>query len=475
MIQQGIVEDLVSQIDQSIEVEGDRVKVVDVGRFRQRVHRLAEISALDVDPQRKMLARYLVRSAAQELGVFPATIAPLYFARGRGEIPPVFSVPAINLRVLAFDGAAAVFRAARELNAGPFIFEIARSEMGYTDQKPSEYVTSVLAAAVAEGYQGPVFIQGDHFQVSAKRFATDADGEVKAIQDLILESMAAGFFNIDIDASTMVDISRPTVPDQQRLNVELTYEFSRFIREHQPKGVLVSIGGEIGEVGGHNSTEEELRAFLDGYNERLHGWNSAAEGLSKVSIQTGTSHGGVVLPDGRIAQVSVDFDTMLRLSRVARFEYGLGGAVQHGASTLPEEAFSKFADAEAVEVHLATNFMNIFYERIPEALLTEIYAYLDKNHSNERKPDMTDEQFYYKTRKYAVGPFKKDSWGLPVEVRENIGHAWEEQFRQLFTSLAIKDNRKVVDDWIAPLEVKADLKDYQGEASGVEHVGGLAD
>ncbi len=134
--------------------------------------------------------------------------------------------------------------------------------------------------------------------------------------------------------------------------------------------------------------------------------------MSKISIQTGTSHGGTVLPDGTLAKVNIDFDTLRELSRVARRDYKLGGTVQHGASTLPEDAFHKFVENEAIEVHLATNFMTMFYEEAPTALRQEMYAWLDKNSAADRKAGMTDEQFYYKTRKNALGAFKAQIHGM---------------------------------------------------------------
>ena len=132
-------------------------------------------------------------------------------AIGRGDIAGKFTVPAINLRMLAYDSARAVFRAAGKLDVGALIFEIARSEIGYTDQRPAEYASAVLAAAIKEGFRGPVFIQGDHFQTSAKKYAAAPEGEIKAIRDLILEAVAAGFYNIDIDTSTLVDLGKPTL------------------------------------------------------------------------------------------------------------------------------------------------------------------------------------------------------------------------------------------------------------------------
>src|SRR5437764_14910261 len=148
--------------------------------------------------------------------------------------------------------------------------------------------------------------------------------------------MHAGFYNIDIDTSTLVDLSHKTLDEQQRVNYERAAELTRFIRDREPDGVTVSVGAEIGEVGGKNSDVHELKAFMDGYTRTLKRLGPHA-GLSKIPVQTGTSHGGVVLADGSIAKVQLDLDALKALSRDARGTYGLGGAVQHGASTRSEE------------------------------------------------------------------------------------------------------------------------------------------
>ena len=466
-------QDLLALLDHSLELHEDRAEIKDPARLRATIHRLAEVSVLE-SGERQALARYITRLAALAHGAFPASIQGLYMARGRGEVPPTFTVPAMNLRALSFDAARAVFRAAKAIDAGAFIFEIARSEMSYTDQRPSEYATNILAAAIAEDFTGPVFIQGDHFQVSAKRFTTDEESETQALQDLIRESIQAGFYNIDIDASTLVDISRPTEQEQQTLNTRLTAMFTGVIRELEPQGVTISTGGEIGEVGKQNSTPAELRAFMDGYNADLKRVAPDVTGLSKISIQTGTSHGGIVLPDGTIKEVQVDFDTLRQLSRIARDEYGLGGAVQHGASTLPESAFGKFVEAEALEVHLATNFMNMLYDRLPDGLRDEIYAHLDEKHGSERKPGQTDIEFYYKVRKNAIGAFKTKMWNLAPEKREEIGQAWEEQFSRLFDLLGLKGTRNYVAQTVQAAPILPSRRDYLGEAI-VEDVSDLAD
>jgi fructose/tagatose bisphosphate aldolase len=466
--------ELLATLGNNVSVDGSSVKVKDAAKFRTNIGKLVEASALGSGATQGW-ARYIIRCAALELGIIPASIQELYMARGRGDIPMTFTTPAFNLRVLSFHAARAMFRAAKRMNAGAFIFEIARSEIGYTGQRPAEYSANILAAAIAEDWKGPVFIQGDHFQVSAKKFASDSQAEINGVKDLIKEAIASGFFNIDIDTSTLVDITKPSVPEQQKTNFGLSAEFGSSIREMEPKNVTISIGGEIGEVGGHNSTEEELRAFMDGYNSGMKKLAPGKSGLSKISIQTGTSHGGTVLPDGTLAKVSIDFDTLRELSRVARKDFKLGGTVQHGASTLPEDAFHKFVENEAIEVHLATNFMNMFYDNAPANLTKEMYAWLDANSASERKPGMTDEQFYYKTRKNAIGAFKAKMYALPQVDKDRLSSAWEVQFDKLFKLLGMKDTSSFVDKFVKPVPVAPDMKFYLGEIADVKMADDLAD
>ncbi|MCJ7567770.1 MAG: class II fructose-bisphosphate aldolase, partial [Anaerolineales bacterium] len=390
--------------------KGPVVAVRDSKVVADNIGKIVRTAALG-DPREKALAQWLIRACALEMDVIPASIHDFYLARGQGKTPDDFTVPAINLRALPFNAARTVFRSALATDSCAMIFEIARSEMSYTDQRPAEYTANILAAAIAEGYEGPVFIQGDHFQVSASKYAKDPTSEIEAILELSRDSVTAGFFNIDIDTSTLVDLSKETISEQQEVNYTRCAELAVGIRSQDPEGITISLGGEIGEVGGVNSTEPELRAFMEGFNKELEARLPVAAGLSKISIQTGTSHGGVVLPDGSIAEVSVDFKTLQQLSAIAK-EYGIGGAVQHGASTLPAEAFSRFAEANTLEVHLATGFQNILYDELPSDLLEDIFAYLRDNHSNERKEGQTDDQFYYKTRKRAIGPFKQALWDL---------------------------------------------------------------
>ena len=411
-----------------------------------KIESQVENAVFGPDSESKEESQRTIRVLAFDKGIFPASIQNLYEAAGKGLYNGI-TVPAINIRGLTYHVARAVFRAALKDRVGAFIFEIARSEIGYTNQRPGEYTACVLAAAIREGFKGPVFLQGDHFQVNPSKYNSEREKELNAIKELIREAVNAGFYNIDMDASTIVDLDRQTLDEQQEKNCQVTAEMTKFIRSIEPKGITISVGGEIGEVGKRNSTVEELRAYMSGY---LHLLGSDVKGISKISVQTGTTHGGVVLPDGSIASVKIDFNTLQELSKVAREEYGMGGAVQHGASTLPDEAFDKFPQVGTVEVHLATGFQNIIYEspHFPSELLNDIYTHLWDKYSSERKQGETEEQFLYKTRKRAFGDFKKEMWSLPEENLRGIRETLEDRFSLLFQKLNVVETVDLVREFV---------------------------
>ena len=418
-------------------IEGGALRVTDAAAIASsHTDELARLAVFGSEADRHW-ARWAIWELGQAVGVRSSSIHSLYLARGRGEISG-FTVPAINVRGRAYDTARAIFRTAIKLEAGAFILEIARSEIAYTDQRPAEYLAVMLAAALREGFRGPVFVQGDHFQVNAKKFAADAAGEVGNVKQLATEAIHSGFFNIDIDTSTLVDLSKSTLDAQQNMNYTVGVHITRHVRSLQPKGVDISLGGEIGEVGTENSTVPELHAYMDGYNRTLASQAPGMEGLSKISVQSGTSHGGVVLADGSIKDVKLDFNTLQALGEEARASYGLAGAVQHGASTLPESEFHNFPRVETAEIHLATGFQNMLYDGIPADLREEMYAWCRANAADERKAGDSDEQFIYKTRKKALGPFKEKLWAVSGDAGAALDAAFDRKFEFLFTQLGAR-------------------------------------
>ncbi|TCK06711.1 class II fructose-bisphosphate aldolase [Phorcysia thermohydrogeniphila] len=436
-----------------VEVGKDRVKVLDEQKVRDELIDRLVYTAVFGDEKEKACCRWLIRALALELDIVPASIHDLYVnGMAKEELGRWFTVPAMNIRGMTYDVMRQIFKIAVQEDMGAFILEIAKSEIGYTDQRPAEYTACTLAAAIKEGYRGPVFIQGDHFQFNAKKYAEDPEKELEAIKALTKEAIEADFYNIDIDPSTLVDYSKETLKEQQYHNYVNTAKMTAFIREIEPEGVTISVGGEIGHIGGKNSTPEEFEAFMEGYLEELKKLGDFA-GISKISVQTGTEHGGVPLPDGSIAKVKLDFSVLEKIGEVARKKYSMAGAVQHGASTLPDELFHKFPEVKTAEIHLATGFQNIIYDHLPEDFKQEIYNWLKTELKNEWKEGWTEEQFIYKTRKKAFGKFKKEFWDLPADVKEKIMESLEKKFRFLFEQLGVYGTKEVVEKYVKPVKI----------------------
>jgi fructose/tagatose bisphosphate aldolase len=425
-------------------------------------------------PEEKQEASYQIWHLGAQNGVILSSINDLYMARGRGEISEIFTVPAMNLRGMTYDLARSVFIAAKKQNVGPMIFEIARSEMGYTNQTPLEYTTVVMAAALRESWSGPLFIQGDHFQAKAVSVGVPKEGEIDAIKDLIKQAISAGFYNIDIDMSTLVDLMADTVEKEQIPNIKYSLELVKFVRGIEPKGVTISLGAEIGHIGGKNSTVEDFRAFITGFNAGL---PKDMVGISKISVATGTSHGGVVLADGTLADIALDFSILSKISKECRKDYGIGGTVQHGASTLPEEYFSMFPKSDAIEVHLATGFQNIQMDhpQFPKELLQKMYSWIDETKQAEKTEDMTEAQFHYSLRKKAWGEFKKECWNMPEENRLAIMQTLTERFEFLFKQLGVVNTRDVLDKYVKPVLVEKTKADFMPWEDKPKDVVGLSD
>lgn len=399
----------------------------------QMVTNLVYTSVFDPSEDEKNKARTKIRSLAHENGIYPASIHNIYMQYGKGELYG-FTVPAFNLRNLTYEFGRLLFRKMKEKKMIAAIFEIARGEATYTAQPHDEFATSVLAAALAEGWSGPVYIQADHTQFPAEKYAADPKGQEEVLKKFIKTAIDAGFYNIDIDASTLVDLTQKDLIAQQKENAHMTAVLTDYIRSIEPEGVTVSIGGEIGHIGGINSTVADFEAYMELVESER---DTTKPGLSKVSVQTGTSHGGVVLADGTIKEAVVDFSVLESIGKVAREKYRMGGPVQHGASTLPTSLFHKFPEVNTLEIHLATGFQNIIFTHMPESLRKEIYAWIDINCAKERKEGQTDEQFYYKTRKKANGPFKEKIWKMEAIYKQKVMRELEKEVDLIVEQLRI--------------------------------------
>jgi fructose/tagatose bisphosphate aldolase len=435
------------------------------------------------------LSRWIIGEAAQQLKVKLASPQEAYVAIAEGRITREMSFPAVNIRVGTLDTARALFKAANDNKVGALIAEIARSEMGYTHQSPAEYAAILQAAAMLEGFEGPLFLQGDHVQLKSKPVRDGGETgakEISAHRKLIRELLEAGFGSIDLDMSPFERRTEEhlSFEEQQAENARLTAEKIADVRALEKElGIpwTVLLGGETGEVGKMNTRKEDLEAYAEGIiaNMKRLGIDPAL-GIRKIAVNDGTAHGGTPLPDGSVADVAIAFD-ILKMATDFGKKYGWAGSVQHGASTLPNNAFSLFPQHKAVEVHLATGFQNITFDHgiyKVKGAQSEIEQFLADKFRGEWKAGKTFAQFAYSTRKQATGPFKWTVWTMPEEIRAKVSEDLYDQFAFLFDQLGVVDTKDLIAKYITIHDFHLPYPEETGPSSsagGKEDTSDLAD
>ncbi|MBI5699996.1 class II fructose-bisphosphate aldolase [Candidatus Saganbacteria bacterium] len=405
------------------------------------------------------LSSWIIGEAAPQLGVHLASPQEIYVAIAEEKIVRTMSFPAVNIRANTLDTARALFRAAIDNKVGALIVEIARSETGYTNQTPREFAAVVKAAAMMEGFAGPLFLQGDHVQLDAKKFAKGPEAaakEIAAHSALVRAFLEEGFGSLDLDMSPFEKRTQKelTHDEQQADNARLTVEKIQEVRQSETQlGIpwTTLLGGETGEVGKFNTSREDLEAYARGIQANMERLGiDPKQGIRKIAVNDGTSHGGVPTPDGKVtADVNIEFP-ILRMATDYGRQFGWAGSVQHGASTLGNENFCLFPQYRAVEAHLATGFQNSTLDngayRI-EKMQARLERYLVDKHLAEwewEKKGTTMAQFLYSTRKKATGPFKFELWTMPEEVRAAVAEELYNQFSFLFEQLGVKDTVELV-------------------------------
>ncbi|HET8776578.1 MAG TPA: hypothetical protein VFN76_02850, partial [Candidatus Limnocylindria bacterium] len=70
--------------------------------------------------------------------------------------------------------------------------------------------------------------------------------------------------------------------------------------------------------------------------------------------------------------------------------------------------------------------------------------------------------FLYKTRKKAIGPFKRQLWTLPTDAADEIAGNLRAKFDLLFDELGIAGTRELVERYVTPVPVPRPLPEALG-------------
>lgn len=378
---------------------------------------------------RKRVYRELLKQASAE-NIYLASTRELY--QKRQELGSGFVLPAFNLRGLTFELAGGIFQVAKELKTQFFIFEIARSELSYTQQHPYSYAGLILAAALESGWSGPVYLQADHLQVNPQRYANSLIKEIHLVKKLLKAYLKAGFLSVDLDCSGLNNLKEEKPELLLKENLDKSLKLLKYLKLLKG-GKQLAIGLEVGEIGSRSTTLEELQWFLGNLKVKL------PESLVvKIAVQTGTQHGGKVDEQGQLQTMPLDLKQLKMLNDLAQ-NFGYFGVVQHGASTLPLSILEKLPASGVLEVHLGTAFQNLIFDhpQFPVELKSKICNWLEEKFASEITHKQTKEQFFYSLRKEAWGEFRKEFLGVSKEFKEIIKKEMQRKTGEIFKVLKV--------------------------------------
>jgi len=409
------------------------------------IYTLAFNASVNEDEEIKKQAIEVINKIADGYDLKTGSNTDFYNEKKDGK-HEFFTVPAINSRMVTMHTVRSAVKTSEKLKLPHIIFELALSESGYTGQQMDEYSALVKAGYISLGIKNKtIYIQADHYQLDPKKYEEDGEKELNRVKDAIKKAVEAEVYNIDIDTSKFEKINEnKTDKENQYDNAKHTAELLYFIREYEKDGKLdvgVSVGGEVGEVGGGNTRYPQVNAYLEILKEELEklgGKNYL--GLDKVSINVGSAHGGVLGADGKpLESVPLDFQAHHDLYMLAKDDLNEGKhvlSVQHGASTLPKNYFPLFPAMHVAEVHLATGFQNVVWE-VLEKEDKDLYEKMKKEVEEKFKDKIakhkTPEIGFMKERKRVTEFFKRDL--LMSSAVDKIEEALDLEFVTLFYSL----------------------------------------
>ncbi len=426
-----------------VSVQGNAVQISDANRLRRQViDDLIENALFHPSEQLRYLCHWLIRRIAAAEVIYPASAGSMH-DRFRRELMGRAAVPVFGMRVLTYDSARACFQAARERSAVAFMFELSDGAMGYPAPNPTAFASSVLAAAVKEHYQGPVFLSAGWIRADEEAWRRDRDGEISRLRTEAQSAAEAGFFNFHFSAASLIATEKPTHAEQQRRNYRTCGELSNFVREIDPPGITSSVSGELGQLPDGTEAVPMMRAFLNGY-------------LGEFTRRGSTLPSHVALSANVVEGVEPGppLDVVTDLAEIGQREYDVGLAVRDLPRDYPENHYEALIRAGATTLQLAPHVDDWVFddEAFPTALKEDIYRWADGQAPGLRRPGEGDQPFLYRARRAALDAFATRLWEMPEVTRKALREAQTLRFHDLFDRFGVRNSAGMVRD-------AAELKD----------------
>ncbi|MBU0761434.1 MAG: class II fructose-bisphosphate aldolase [Candidatus Altiarchaeota archaeon] len=347
-------------------------------------------------------------------------------------------VMATNIRIT--HSARGIMLAAKELDAA-VMFEIAKSEIGYTDQPPKEFVRNIEQIAQEVEFNQPYVIHGDH--IGIKENTSEAVG---AGEKLIKDMLDAGFTSFAIDASHNFDVGAPTVRQQLRDNIEITCKLAKLIPEQA--GLEV----EVGEVGKKDpKTGEKALTTVEEAKTYIQAIKDAGFNPNLIATNNGTAHGNTYDVNGNLVeQVGIDIE---RTKAIADAIAPFGTYVaQHGITGTPLNMMHLLIGAGVLKGNVGTNWQNVALDSMPHDLVSRMEDWTLKSPHAEKmkakKPGISRNELVGKNIKNAIKVFKPEIDALSGDDRAKVDEATKNSALAFFKAFKAEGTASAVREYI---------------------------
>ena len=413
-------------LSDTVEVRDNRVELIDAHRLRtERFDPLVYNAVFHESERLRYFLCWLIRRIASGLAIYPASLQGLYAAAARGQVHR-FTAPAVSLRVMPYAAARACFRAAKATGCGAMILDLGQNATEGPAQLPVEYATCLLAAAIREGYEGPVFLQANYLHERRASDDTEHGDELDRLQDLAEEALGAGFFNLELDTADLEDLSLPDPAEQEKECYEDAAQLAGFVRKTEPAGVDTNLGVRMNSRGDAVHLPHRFRAFMDGFAGEFTDRAGHVTGIAKLSLHIHSAE-----------ELRMAHD----LAEVARREYALATGVHYDGAPLPDELFAELPHIAVVEAHLGTRYEDLIlhHPAFPAQLRDELYRWIDETYGELRGPEQDSANFHLQMRMTALDRFKQQLWDIAPENKDPIMAELQETFVADFKRLKVED------------------------------------
>lgn len=368
-----------------VEVHGNAVRIIDAGRLREeRIDALVYNAMFQPSERVRYFLAWLIRQVAAGNAIYPSSLQGWYARVGRGQAPS-FTIPALRLRMISYAAGRAAFRAMRETGAGAVVFSL--DGAAKPAQSPLDYATCLLAAAIREGYEGPLFLEAD--------FLRAQPGADERLKELVGEALNAGFFNLEFGLTRLKNLSLPDPTEQEQAYSTDCAALAGFVRQAEPAGVGSAIGIRFDAA--LEQLVLRLRTFVPGFETEFTSRAGHVPGIGKFDLSL-----------GRVEDLGQAKD----FAEVALREFYLPTSVSLEGEAVEDELIEAVATFPWVGVNLGARLeaQMFVHPAFPSQLRQEMQRWLET-----ACPGRGDS-----VRPWAYEQFKRELWDLPEEIQEAI-------------------------------------------------------